>query len=62
MQNINPKTLELHVIIEKVASDIEYGAASFTVPLDNGIPIIDKIQIATSRRYKKPTELAKNNS
>ena len=62
MPNINPKVLELHVIIEKIAREIEYGAASFTIPMKNGIPLTDKIQITKSRRYKKPTKLAKTNS
>lgn len=49
---LNQKTLEFHAIIERVAQDLDYGAASFTLQIKNGVPVIETLQITKTKRYK----------
>ena len=55
MKNINPKILEFHIKIEKVAQDLSYGAASFTLEVDSqGNPLMNSLKITKTKRFKKP--------
>lgn len=53
MQNLNHKKALFHAIVEKDATEMQYGTLSYTIFIDeNGNPNLETLKISKNKRIK----------